>query len=65
MTVYRRRREFDLLVDPSRTISNAELDSTIHALRIDHPEVGETMTWGHLRAAGIKVSRERVRSALR
>ena len=65
MTLYRRRHEYDLLLDPSRSISNAELESTIRTLRNDHPEIGETMAWGHLRAAGIRVSRERVRNVLR
>lgn len=65
MTIYRRRCEFNILLDPSRTISNDELESTIRALRHENPEVGESMAWGHLRAAGVQVTRERVRNALR
>ena len=65
MTLYRRRHEYDLLLDPSRSKSNVELESTILTLRNDHPEIGETMAWGHLRAAGIQVSHERVRNVLR
>lgn len=65
MTIFRRRVEYGLLADTSSSISDAELESTIRTLRHDHPEIGEVMAWGNLRAAGIRVSRERVRNALR
>lgn len=54
-----------MLSDPSGFISNTELESRVHTLRSEFPEIGETMTWGYLRAAGLQVSRERVRTALR
>lgn len=60
MTLYRRRREFDLLVDHSASITDAELMTTVHTLWSEHPEVGETMVWGHLRSMGIQATRDRV-----
>ena len=65
MTIYRRRVEFNLLIDPSRNVTDAELNSAVHTLRCEHPEIGESMVWGQLRAAGVQVTRERVRFALR
>lgn len=65
MTIYRRRVELDLLVDPSQIVNNQELESIIRTLRHENPELGESVAWGHLRAAGIQVTRERVRNALR
>ena len=65
MTIYRRRRQYDLLIDPSSSISDSEHQSFITTLRHELPEIGETIAWGQLRAAGIRVSRERLRNALR
>ena len=64
MTIYRRRKEFNLLMDPSASITDRELKSTVHTLRSEYPEIGETMVWGHLRSMGIQVTRERARNAL-
>ena len=65
MTIYRRRRQYGLLIDPSSSISDSELQSFITTLCQELPEIGETIAWGQLRAAGIRVSRERLRNALR
>ena len=64
MTIYHRRVEFGLLIDPERCISNSDLNSIVHTMRSEHPEVGETIVWGRLRSLGYRVTRERVRSAL-
>ena len=65
MTVYRRRVEFGLLFNPEASISDSDLSSTVHSMRSEHPEIGETIVWGRLRALGFQVTRERVRNALR
>lgn len=64
MTVYRRRAEFGLLVDPQASISSSDLNSIVHTMRSEHPEIGETIVWGRLRSLGYQVTRERVRNAL-
>ena len=65
MTIYRRRVEFGLLVEPTEPISNTDLLSTVHSMRSEFPEMGECMVWGQLRSMGIQVTRQRVRNALR
>lgn len=65
MTIYRRRVEYDLLVDPSASISDVDLKEKVLMLRSQHPDIGETMVWGQLRSMGIQVTCERVRFALR
>ena len=65
MTIYRRRVEFGLLIDPTTSVSSSDLISTVHAMRNEFPQMGETMVWGQLRSLGIQVTRERVRNALR
>ena len=65
MTIYRRRVEFGLLIDPSTSIADSDLKSIIISLRNEFPEIGESIAWGHLRSMKIRVSRERVRYALR
>ena len=64
MIIYRRRAEFGLLFDPEVTISNSDLNSIVHSMRSEHPEIGETIVWGRLRSLGYRVTRERVRNAL-
>ena len=54
-----------MLSDPSGFVTNTELEARVRTLRSEFPEMGETMTWGYLRSAGLHVSRERVRTALR
>ena len=65
MTIYRRRVEFGLLVEPTEPISSTDLLSTVHTMRSEFPEMGECMVWGQLQSMGIQVTRERVRNALR
>ena len=55
MTVYRRRRQFGLLVDPQNTLDDQELHTVLRQVKADHPTLGETMIQGHLRAMGYKV----------
>ena len=62
MTIYRRRRDFGILLNPHREVSGEELTGIIQQLRHDNPYCGETMIMGHLRAMDVAVTRERVRS---
>ena len=64
MTIYRWRAEFDLLFDPETSVCHSDLNSLVHTMRSEHPEVGETIVWGRLRSLGYRVTRERVRYAL-
>ena len=53
------------LSDPYTTIDDGQLRSTIRDIRTQFTEIGESIMWGHLRAMGFHVQRERVRRALR
>ena len=65
MTIYRRRREFGILGDVNGTeIGDAELRTILYQMRRDFPSIGETIAWGHIRALGIKVTRQKLRDAL-
>jgi len=48
MTIYHSRVEFNLLLEPTGSISDAELQSTVNNLHTEHPEVGKTIVWGKL-----------------
>ena len=60
----RRRLEYGMTTDPNTEVSDEELTSTIKLIRQDAPYSGVSMMWGSLRARGIRVTRERVRSTL-
>ncbi len=64
MTVYRRRIEFGLLQDPTQMVTDQELMHVLTAMRVDHPDYGETMAMGHARSQGYRVSRRRLRRAI-
>ena len=61
----RRRLDYGLTTDPNTEVSDQELTSIIMLIRQDSPYSGVSMVCGSLRARGIKVTRERVRSTLR
>ena len=65
MTVYRRREEYNLLDDPSNTLNDDELKDLLREIKREHPNLGQTMILGLLRARGYCVSRARVRDAIR
>ena len=64
MTLYRRRREYGM-VDPVDSLEQDELETVLRQLRIEFPTAGEIMVQGQLRAMGYRISRERVRQAIR
>ena len=45
-------------------INNSTLDGAICRIKQNHPNCGEVMVIGHLRAQGINVQRNRVREAI-
>ena len=65
MTVYRRRVEYGLMEEPSRTLADNDLDEVLRELRIELPELGETMAAGRLRSLGYRVPRQQLREGLR
>ena len=65
-TLLRRRRELGL-TDSNRgfaTISNAELDTMVQTVISAHPNSGERMIIGSLRATGLRIQRWRVRDSI-
>ena len=64
MTIFRRRREFGLTDSVSDSIDDDELELVIRGIR-SFPSLGQTMVWGRLRSMGYRVTRERVREAIR
>ena len=46
-------------------LSDEDLASLIREFRHDYPDVGESMASGLLRSRGYKITRDRLRSALR
>ncbi len=65
MTVYRRRVEFGLLVEPHFSITDQELIRMVQYITVQHPQVGQSFISGRLRSLGYRVTRERVRQAIR
>lgn len=50
--------------DRYSSISDSELDDQLVGIKVNHPNVGEVMTAGHLRARGVHVRRADLRAAL-
>ena len=62
---FRRRLELGLADDPTTVISDDELSDFITDMLTVTPDVGQSLVLGRLRSMGYKVTRERVRAALR
>ena len=54
-----------MLDDTSSTLSDDELSELIVEMHSESPTIGVSMVTGRLRAKGYRVSRERIRKALR
>ena len=65
MTLYRRRVEFGMLDEPSSVITEENLLSVVRQISREHPQVGQSFVLGRLRSLGYRVTRERVRQAVR
>jgi hypothetical protein len=64
-TIFRRRADFGMLEDPSADLSDEDLLAFVSDMRSTTHTVGESLVTGSLRSRGYRVSRERVRQALR
>ena len=62
---YRRRVEYGLMEEPSHTLTDDDLDEILRQLRVELPELGETMAAGRLRSLGYRVPRQQLREGLR
>ena len=65
LTIYRRRQEYGMMENPSDNITDSELCEVLQQMRRELPSLGQTMVWGRLRSLGFKVTRARVREAVR
>ena len=65
MTIYRRRVEYGMMDETSRTLSDEALSEILRELRVELPELGETMAAGRLRSMGYRVPRQQLRESLR
>ena len=64
-TVYKLMEEQGIChKDRYSSISDSELDDQLIGIKVNHPNVGEVMTAGHLRARGVHVRRADLRAAL-
>ena len=65
MTIYRRRRVYNLLVEGDAVPDDVELDAILRGIRLTTPDIGQTLLQGHLRSTGYRVTRERLRTMVR
>ena len=66
MTIYRRREEFHMLTDISeQRMTNDEVKRHVTQMRLQSPNMGESMAIGRFRALGFQVTRDQVRRAIR
>ena len=63
-TLYRRLQEFEIDSCRFTSISETDLDTALTDIKESHSSCGEVMIQGHLLCNGIKVPRERLRSAI-
>ena len=65
MTIYRRRQEYRMMENPGANITNSELHEVLRQMRQELPALGQTLVWGRLRSVGSRITRTRVREAMR
>ncbi len=65
MTLHRRRVDCGMITEPTRFITDDQLMALVHQLRRELPEVGQSMLAGRVRAMGLRVTRSRLRDAIR
>ena len=65
MTIFRRRREFGQVESVGDTIDDDELELVVRQIRRSSPSLGQTMVWDTPRSMRYRVTRERVREAIR
>ena len=62
-TVYRIMKDANVFRTYS-DIDEPSLDDTIRELKSEHPNAGEVMVMGHLRAKGFRIQRQKVRNSI-
>ena len=62
--IYKAMREFGINHSSFSDISDDQLRDIVNTVKEHHPQAGEIMVQGHLRAQGVHVQRERLRSAI-
>ena len=65
MTIYRRRVAYGLTFEPDNVPTDVQLLTVLREIKLGHPELGEVLIMGRLRGMGYKVTRERLRQAIR
>ena len=63
-TLYRRMIDEGRVIGGYSSISDADLDSIIHRVKLDHPHDGEVMMAGHISRIGIHITRARLRASI-
>lgn len=63
-TLYRRLEENGRSSQDGSMLDDNELDDVISGIKRDHPNDGERLVCGHLRARGLKVPRQAVRDSI-
>ena len=63
-TLYRRMIDEGRVIGGYSLISDADLDSIIHGVKLDHPHDGEVMMAGYISRIGIHISRARLRASI-
>ena len=65
MTVYRRRIEYGLSRDTSNNLSDEQLHTILREIKAGKPDLGEVIVMGQIHGLGYRVTRDRLRQALR
>ena len=63
-TVYKAMAEYNLQENRYSDISEADIQHAVSSIKGNHPNAGEVMLQGHLRAQGINVQRSKIRKAI-
>ena len=65
MTVFWRRAVYGMLDEGHFNISDEELIERVQQIMVQHPHIGQSFVCGRLRSMGFRVTRERIRRAIR
>ncbi|KAF6732565.1 hypothetical protein FQA47_012866 [Oryzias melastigma] len=63
-TFYKLLKDYNIPASKYVSISDEQLDLTVSQIKTEHPNIGEVMLMGHLRARDIVVQRRRLRESL-
>ena len=65
VTVYRRRRSYNLLSEGEIIPNDEHLQDLVQRIRLNAPDVGQSFMQGRLRGMGYRVTRKRIRRVMR